>query len=149
MSRPIGYLIRHRSLKACTTTVALPWVQLAPNPTYGVDGKCPTCMVPHPFKTYHLDLTMEGTCIVSQTVFDALCRAGAIDGVPKDKLAKFPKGGQVVTVKPLAVPFEYVSVVEPPPLTVGFGAKGGITDGEGRQLRGPGQRVMHVHQDFG
>jgi hypothetical protein len=68
--------------------------------------------------------------------------------VPKDKLAKRTKQGEPVTIKPLAVPFVYVSEVEPPPLNVGFGRGSGIVDGEGRILRSPGGKVMHIHQDF-
>jgi len=141
--RPVGYQIRHRSLRNCVAAVEVGWREVKPNPQYGVGGRCPTCLKFHTVKTYHLNIADDGTCIVSPRVFDNLCRAGAIDGVPKDQL--MVPNGQRRWRALVAPPFEYVDQVEPPPLGIGMGR---VTDAEGRVLYHPNMRVINMHEDF-
>lgn len=148
MSRPFGYQLRHRDLRACVVTVPLGWREMPHNPAYGVGGRCPTCNVVHRVKTYHLNVDSDGCCTVSPTVFDNLCKAGAVDGVPDDMLVQ-PNGGRPWRLP--EVPFEFVGAVEPPPLKIGMGAQPGsyVMDGEGRMLYQPLMRVVNIHDDFG
>ena len=142
ITRPLGFKIRHRSLRSCVAAVEAGWRKLRPEPGYGVAGKCPVCQRAHTVKTYHLNLVDDGTCIVSPKVFDNLCRAGAIDGVPTGRIPS-PNGKPW---RPLIhPPFEYVDTVEPPPLGIGMGR---VADAEGRVLYRPGMQVVNLHEDY-
>jgi hypothetical protein len=145
MSKPVAIKLAHRDLRSCVVTVPLPSVPLPFSPTYGIDGRCPTCMVIHPHKTIHLNVDADGTCLVSTVVFAALRGVGAIDEGERP-----PEGP--------AVPFTYVGeVVEPPPLNLRLGPRIGdspviamrITDAEGKVIYEPLRGVVNIHTDGG
>ncbi len=154
MAQLLGIRIRHRTLRSCIVAIPLLWVKLPKAPWYGprvakgVGAGCPTCGVPHPVKTYHLNVDGDGGCVVSRMVFDNLCKAGAVDGVPADQLAH-SNGGR--TAPRMDRPFEYVGPVEAVPLTLTMGPRPAqsLTDAEGRVLAGPGMAppVVHLDQD--
>lgn len=92
--------------------------------------KCPTCMVEHPVKTLHFNLESDGTCIVSNTVYETLKSVGAIRGTPTN-------GPDVAAG--FAV-FDYENAVNnPPSLRLGMGRGGNM-----RQIR---QRQT-IHIDY-
>jgi hypothetical protein len=149
----LGIRIRHRTLRNCVVAVPLLFRPLKPAPWYGpkvakgVGAGCPTCGIHHQHKTYHLNLEGDGGCVVSQVVFNNLCRAGAIDGTPAEALATLNGGPH----PRLQRPFEYVDRVEPVPRTLGLGPGGGtLTDAEGRLIASPEVRpqvTTAVHLD--
>jgi hypothetical protein len=147
----LGIRIRHRTLRNCVVAIPLLSKPMPPAPWYGpkvAKGQgagCPTCGIHHLTKTYHLNLEGDGGCVVSQTVFNNLCRAGAIDGTPDEALAALNGGPHPRMDRP----FEYVDRVEPVPRTLALGA-GTLVDAEGRTIAGPDIHqplVTAVHLD--
>lgn len=133
MGKPLGFVLKHRDVRAGTITVPLQWWPYPPQSL----KKCPVCQVVHRWKTYHLTM-VDGEVYVSGVVFRNLVKAGAVDGEAP--------GADVPTPNRL---FEYDGRIEAPPLVVGLG-RGRIVDREGRD-RTPGRRgrVLRILDDFG
>lgn len=127
----LGHRIRHRSLRSCLVTVGLVDTPFRRKGNPIPEGKgCAVCGTRHLVKTYHLNLDSDGTCIVSEVIFDNLRRVGAIEGSPG--------GGPAVAVP--SADFLYVNeVTNPPPINVGFDR------GRPQVI----QQRQHIHVDYG
>jgi hypothetical protein len=69
----VGVRLAHATLRNCT------WVVPTRRKYKKGPYQCPTCNKEHEFKTYHLNLDDQGTCIVSEQIFKNLKRLSLPD----------------------------------------------------------------------